>query len=222
MSRVLNMSLPILYSLRQCPYAMRARIGILLAKQSVMLRDIVMTNIPAEMFEASPKGEVPVLVLNDGSVIDESLDIMVWALKQSDPDNLLYSDQATSFNKILDLIHRNDNEFVDALKKYKAASRYHDNSELNCREQSELFIQHLEQCLIENKYIFGNTPSLVDYAILPFIRQFSRVDRKWYLQAPYPKLRAWLEGHYNNPLFSKAMKKYPQWLDTKEDIIFGE
>ena len=215
------MSLPILYSLRQCPYAMRARLGILLAEQPVLLRDIVMTNIPAEMFAASPKGEVPTLVISDTSVIDESLDIMIWALKQSDPSNLLYSHQENAFEEMLTLISRNDNEFVTALKKYKAASRYHDDAEDKCRQQCEIFIKHLEKLLSKQEFIFGNTPSLVDYAILPFIRQFSRVDRKWYLQSPYTKLRAWLEKHYQNPLFSKVMKKYPQWLNEKEEIIFG-
>lgn len=214
------MSLPILYSLRQCPYAMRARIGLLQAKQPVILRDIVMKNIPKEMLDASPKGEVPVLVFEDSSVIDESLDIMIWALNQSDPSNLLYNQLPNTYQSILDLINRNDNEFVDALKKYKAASRYHDSEEINCRQQCEPFIVYLEQRLAKHDYIFGDTASLADYAVLPFIRQFSRVDRKWYLQAPYPNLRRWLERHYQNPMFSKAMKKYPQWLDKKESILF--
>ena len=214
------MSLPILYSLRQCPYAMRARIGLLQAKQPVILRDIVMKNIPKEMLDASPKGEVPVLVFEDSSVIDESLDIMIWALSQSDPSNLLYNRLPNTYQSILDLINRNDNEFVDALKKYKAASRYHDSEEINCRQQCEPFIVYLEQRLAKHDYIFGDTASLADYAVLPFIRQFSRVDRKWYLQAPYPNLRRWLERHYQNPMFSKAMKKYPQWLDKKESILF--
>lgn len=216
------MSLPILYSLRQCPYAMRARIGLLLAKQSVMLRDIVMINIPKEMFTASPKGEVPVLVLDDGSVIDESLDIMIWALNKNDPNNILFNHIPNSHQEMLGLISRSDHEFVAALKKYKAASRYHDSEEILCREQCEVFIAYLEELLTQHKYFMSNTESLADYAILPFIRQFSRVDRKWYLQAPYPKLRQWLEAHYQNSLFSKVMKKYPQWLETKESIIFGE
>ena len=214
------MSLPILYSLRQCPYAMRARIGLLQAKQPVILRDIVMKNIPKEMLDASPKGEVPVLVFEDSSVIDESLDIMIWALNQSDPSNLLFNQQPNTYQGMLDLINRNDNEFVDALKKYKAASRYHDSEEVNCRQQCVPFIGYLEQCLTKHDYIFGDTANLADYAILPFIRQFSRVDRKWYLQYPYPNLQRWLERHYQNPIFSKAMKKYPQWLDNKESILF--
>lgn len=213
------MSLPILYSLRQCPYAMRARLGLLLAQQPVMLRDIVMTNIPEEMFEASPKGEVPVLVLGDGTVIDESIDIMRWALNINDPQDLLYKHHSNLIEEIKNFIKHNDNKFVEALKKYKAASRYHDNAEVERREECEIFIQDVEGRLSKQKYIFGDEPSLADYAILPFIRQFSRVDRKWFLQSPYQKLRNWLERHYQNPLFSKAMKKYPQWLDAKEDIF---
>ena len=216
------MSLPILYSLRQCPYAMRARIGLLLAQQSVMLRDIVMTNIPKEMLTTSPKGEVPVLVLDDGTVIDESIDIMRWALNKNDPQDLLYIRHSNLIEEIQNFIQHNDNEFVEALKKYKAASRYHDAAEVERRQQCENFITDIEGRLSIQDYIFGDKPSLADYAILPFIRQFSRVDRKWYLQSPYPKLRSWLEGHYQNPLFSKAMKKYPQWLNAKEEIIFGE
>ncbi len=215
------MSLPILYSLRQCPYAMRARMGLLLADQKVMLRDIVMANIPNEMFAVSAKGTVPVLLFDDGSVIDESIDIMIWALKKNDPNNLLSVPEENTFSDMIDLIRRNDSEFVEALNKYKAASRYHDVDEVYCRQHCELFISELEQRLMKYDFLMGATPSLADYAILPFIRQFSRVDRKWYLQAPYPNLKRWLEKHYQNPMFSKAMKKYPQWLDNKEPIVFG-
>ena len=215
------MSLPILYSLRQCPYAMRARLGLLLAQQRVMLRDIVMTNIPKEMIEASPKGEVPVLVLNDGTVIDESIDIMRWALKINDPQDLLYKNHPNLVEEIQCFIEQNDNEFVEALKKYKAASRYHDDTEVERRKECEVFIKDIESRLSKQEFIFGNVPSLADYAILPFIRQFSRVDRKWYLQSPYTKLRSWLEQHYQNPLFSKAMKKYPQWLEKREKVVFA-
>jgi len=215
------MSLPVLYSLRQCPYAMRARIGLLLAKQSVWLRDIVMTNIPAEMLAVSAKGTVPVLVFNDSSVIDESIDIMLWALNKNDPDNLLYSHRANTYSTIIELIKQNDTEFVRVLNKYKAAARYHDVNEASCRQHCESFIGYLEDNLTQHKFLIGNNPSLADYAILPFIRQFSRVDRKWFVQAPYPNLRCWLEWHYQNSAFTKAMTKYPQWLDTNASILFG-
>ena len=216
------MSLPILYSLRCCPYAMRARLAILLAKQSVLLRDIVMKNMPVEMLAASAKATVPLLILDDGSIIDESLQIMIWALNINDPNNLLCTEQENALTKMLTIISRNDNEFVYYLEKYKVTARHHDIAETFYRQQCELFIEQLEQTLSAHDYIMSNTPCLVDYAILPFVRQFSRVDRKWYLQAPYPHLRSWLERHFQNPLFSKTMKKYPKWLTGNAEMVFGD
>ncbi|ABM03526.1 Glutathione S-transferase, C-terminal domain protein [Psychromonas ingrahamii 37] len=214
------MQYPILYSLHRCPYAMRARTAIILAQQTVLLRDIVMTNKPVEMLSASVKATVPVLIFDDQSVIDESLDIMTWALGKNDPDNLLYSDQPEALSEMLYLISRNDNEFVNNLKKYKVTARYHDIDEKFYRQKCELFIAELEQRLTEHAYIMGEKPSLADIAILPFIRQFSRTNRQWYLQAPYPNLRRWLKTHIQSSLFSKIMTKYPQWLDHPEDMLF--
>ncbi len=212
---------PILYSLQHCPYAMRARMGILLAKQPVMLRAIVLKNKPPEMLEASPKGTVPVLVLDKNLVIDESLDIMLWALRQSDPDNLLYNDQPERFSTMLTLIKKYDNEFKDYLEKYKCAKRYHEKSKIDYRQQCESFIVDLEARLTAHDFLMGAKPSLVDYAILPFIRQFARVDRKWYVQAPYPELQRWLKAQLQSRLFSKAMTKFPLWLDNHEEFLFG-
>jgi len=199
---------------------MRARLGLLLAKQPAMLRDVVTANLPTEMLAVSPKGTVPVLLLDDSSVIDESLDIMIWALNQNDPNNLLFNEQPNAFPAMLTLINRNDNEFVVSLEKYKVAARYHDIAEIYYRQQCELFIYHLEQRLTKQDFFMGNSPSLADYALLPFIRQFSRVDRRWYLKAPYPNLQRWLTTHYQNPLYSKAMTKYPRWLDNHEAFLF--
>ena len=216
------MTTPILYSLRQCPYAMRSRLGILHAQQTVVLRDIDMKNKPEEMLSVSPKGTVPVLLLGDSTVIDESLDVMVWALNQSDPSNLLYSHDETKLTQMLVFIHQSDTEFVDALQKYRAASRYHDTNEVECRERCCEWLMTIELALSQHTYIMGETPSLVDYAILPFIRQFSRVDKKWYAQAPLPYLRAWLVNHYNDPTFSKAMFTHPKWHKGADEIIFGD
>ncbi|MDD9173902.1 glutathione S-transferase [Aliivibrio finisterrensis] len=216
------MTMPILYSLRQCPYAMRSRLGILHAQQTVVLRDIDMKNKPEEMLSISPKGTVPVLQLSDGKVIDESLDVMVWALTQSDPNNLFYSHDKQKLPQMLELIHRSDHEFVDALQKYRAASRYHDSNKEECRERCCEWLMEIEHVLTQHAYIMGEKVSLVDYAILPFIRQFSRVDKKWYAQAPLPYLRAWLVNHYNDPTFSKAMFTYPKWHKDADDIIFGD
>lgn len=216
------MSLPILYSLRRCPYCIRARLALLLAQQPVMLRDVVTANLPDEMLSVSPKGTVPVLVCNDSAVIDESLDIMIWALEQSDPSNLLLSDRPNDRQTMMALINRNDTEFIVSLDRYKIAARYHHSNEVDYRDQCERFLSYLEQRLTEQEYLMGENPSLADYSILPFIRQFSRVDRRWFLNAPYPKLQRWLTVHYQNPLYSKAMTKYPLWLSSHEEFLFGK
>lgn len=210
-------ALPILYSLRQCPYAMRARMGLLLAKQTVILREVMMKNKPVEMIAASSKATVPVLVINQSLVIDQSLDIMLWALNQNDPNKLLHGDQVA----MLELINRTDNEFVDALKKYKAASRYHDAEKDTYRADCETYINLLEQRLTQHAYMMGDSPSLVDYAILPFIRQFSRVERQSYRQAPYPLLQRWLTAQYQQPLFAQAMVKYEPWRKADAPVLFG-
>jgi len=216
------MTYPTLYSLQHCPYAMRARIGLLAAQQTIALRAISLKNKPTEMLAASPKGEVPVLVLEDKSVIDESIDIMIWALHQSDPDDLLCSNDPSAFEEMRELITRNDNDFIPALEKYKYAKRYHEPSENNDRQQCEAFIAQLEQRLNEHRFIMGKKLSLADYALLPFIRQFSRVDRKWFVQTPpYPNLRNWLSYHLQSTIYSKAMFKYPLWLDEHQEFIFS-
>jgi glutathione S-transferase len=219
------MALPTLYSLQNCPYAMRARLAILLARQTVMLRAIVMRNKPAEMLALSPKGTVPVLVLEaqgEKYVIDESLDIMLWALKQSDPENLLYSQDADALAEMLQIINENDEQFMPLLEQYKRARRYQSNDEEHCRQLCEPFIQSLEYRLSQHEFLMGATPSLLDYALLPFIRQFSRVNRFVYLQGPYIHLQLWLNSHLQSRLFSKAMFKYPLWLDNHEEFLFGQ
>jgi len=200
---------------------MRARMGLLLAKQTVKLRPIVLKDKPVDMITASPKGTVPVLVLDQNNVIDESLDIMIWALHQSDPNNLLYSHNPDIFPSMMNLINEHDNQFTNLLSQYKQAKRYHKDSESKDRQHCELFIISLEQRLNKHQFIMGDQTSLIDFAILPFIRQFAKVDRKWYLQAPYPKLQQWLNHHLQSRLFSKAMTKHPLWLETNKDILFG-
>jgi glutathione S-transferase len=218
------MTLPILYSLQNCPYAMRARFAILLARQTVILRAIVMQDKPAEMLVLSPKGTVPVLVYESDSkkyVIDESLDIMLWALNQSDPENLLYTQRADALGEMLQTIKENDEQFKPNLEQYKRARRFHSNDEENCRLKCEPFIQRLEYRLTQHEFLMGSKPSLLDYALLPFIRQFSRVNRQLYLQGPYTHLRRWLNHHLQSRLYSKAMLKYPLWSDNHEECIFS-
>lgn len=214
--------LPILYSLQHCPYAMRARLGIIMAQQSVLLRAIVMKNKPSEMLTASPKGTVPVLILPAGEhkVVDESLDIMLWALQQNDPEDLLHKDYADELPAMIELIHRNDKEFKPQLEIYKKAKRFHLSNEIEERKRCEVFIAELEQRLTLNNGAFiGHKAGLIDYALLPFVRQFSRVNRPWFKQAPYPNLQAWLENHLQSRVYAKAMIKYSLWLDSNEEHL---
>ncbi|MEP2650916.1 MAG: glutathione S-transferase [Paraglaciecola sp.] len=228
------MALPVLYSLRNCPYAMRARIAIYKSKQPVELRDLVLKNKPVEMLLASPKGTVPTLVLGaDGQtqkVIDESLDVMLWALGESDPDNLLRSEvtggdlpleKSAKLTEILDLIHDFDCQFKSRLEAYKCAKRYHETNLHECRQRCEEFVNALEKRLSNHHYVIDDKESLADIAILPFIRQFAKVERQWYLQSPYPNLKRWLNQYLQSPMFNKVMTKYPLWVKGAPITKFG-
>ncbi|MPY21272.1 glutathione S-transferase [Shewanella psychropiezotolerans] len=244
-----QLPLPTLYSLQHCPYAMRARLGLLLAKQKVMLKAVVTKNKSQEMLAFSPKGTVPVLVLEDviedrgtsvsgievkvkveaesankrkpPRIIDESVDIMLWALNINDPDDLLLSQTPEALPIMLEFISYNDKVFKPLLEQYKDAKRYHKDTEADLRTECESFIQALELRLSQHQYLMGDNLSLLDFALLPFVRQFARVDRHWYLQSPYPLLRQWLKDHLNRPLFSRMMKKFPLYSETGEAYPFG-
>jgi len=208
---------------------MRARMGLLMARQQVMLRAITMKKKPEEMLKISPKGTVPVLLLPDKTVIDESLDIMVWALQQNDPEDLLHKDNPEDLAEMLELVRRNDKEFKPQLEIYKKSKRFRTGTETEEREKCEVFIAELEQRLSSsgaytqgNGNFIGDKPGLIDYALIPFVRQFSRVNKAWFKQAPYPLLRSWIEQHMQTRLYAKAMEKYPLWLDEYKECIFGE
>ena len=194
---------PVLYTFRRCPYAMRARMAISYAGIDVDQREIALKNKPQAMLAVSSKGTVPVLILADETVIDESLDIMLWALQQNDPDGWL--------DCILPsvLIKENDGTFKQWLDQYKYADRYPQQPAVFYREQGELFLQQLEMALTQHHHLAGNHPSLIDYAIFPFIRQFALVDNDWFDQAHYPRLRQWLDTYLDSNLFSTIMIKYP-------------
>lgn len=221
------MSLPYLYSLQHCPYAMRARLGILLSNEQVWVRAIKLNNKPQAFLAVSKKGTVPILILDDRQgpdhavVVDESLDIMLWALNNSDPQNLLYSDNPNALPEMLANIERFERDFVEVLEKYKYAGRFRDFSQLFYRRQCEIFIQELEQRLDQHDYFMGPTPSLMDYALLPFIRQFAKVERQWYMQSQYVNVRDWLNRHLQQPLFTKAMAKFPLWVENEEAFLLG-
>ena len=155
-------------------------------------------------------------------VIDESLDIMLWALNLSDPDNLLYADDAKALPEMLAIINENDQQFKPTLERYKRAKRFHEEDEEACRLQCEPFVQVLEQRLAQHRFLMGATPSLLDFALLPFVRQYSKVNRQHFLQSPYTHLQNWLKHHLQSQLFSRAMLKYPLWLETVEENRLGK
>lgn len=202
------MKKPILYSFRRCPYAMRARLGLKYANISVELREIILKAKPVEMLLVSPKGTVPVLLLADGKVVDESLDILCWAVKQHDPQQWLGKDNACS---ALKLIEENDTQFKHWLDKYKYADRHPEQPAEFYRQQCELFIQTLETRLSSHAYLLGENISLADIAILPFIRQFSMVNQTWFDQSGYTKLQHWLQRWLHSALFISVMEKYAPW-----------
>ena len=219
--------LPILYSLRRCPYAMRARLGILLANQQVLIREIVTKDKPEELLKCSPKGTVPVLVLPDGKIIEQSLQVMVWALELNDPQNLLRKSDDEVYHDVFELIEENDNTFIGHLEQYRAAVRYHNEDLVDRRALCEEFLTKLEARLKQGSgypkksYLFGDTPSVADYAIVPFISQFARVEKKWFNQSHYIGIQTWLRSILDSALYSKTMKAYPLWNESKQNMVFG-
>ncbi|MCE9678887.1 glutathione S-transferase [Shewanella sp. AS1] len=216
------MAYPLLYSFRRCPYAMRARLGILYARQTVRLREIVLKHKPEAMLQASPKGTVPVMILASGEVIDESLPILKWALSLNDSADLLLTNSAEQRSLAKQLIWQNDNEFKPCLDRYKYFDRYPEHSQSDYRRQGEVFIAKLEALLTHNPQLVSCHISIADIAIFPFIRQFALVDLTWWQQAPYPNVRTWLDAHLSSEPFTQAMQKYPTWLSSGEEFIFGQ
>lgn len=203
------MSLPILYSYRRCPYAMRARMALKYAGIDVDIREISFRDKPKHLIAISPKATVPVLMLADGQVIDESLDIIYWALNQRDEDGWL--DIELEAAKCL--ITENDSRFKKALDAYKYADRHPEKTQAEHRAEGEVFLYELENLLTLNLGLFGKLPTLADIAIFPFVRQFKGVDSDWFVIAPYPKINAWLTSLVESDLFISIMKKHPTYIE---------
>lgn len=199
--------LPILYSFRRCPYAIRARMAIAYASINLEVREVSLANKPPEMTHISPKGTVPVLQL-DNRIIDESIEVMAWALEQSDPDNWLALDLEQQQKS---LIEENDNSFKAWLDKYKYWDRFPEQSQQAYRGQAENFISKLDKNLNEQRYLLGNKICVADMAIFPFIRQFAFVDKDWFDQTNYLGLQRWLGEILDSALFTQVMKKHSVW-----------
>lgn len=201
--------LPILYSFRRCPYAIRARLAIKASGVRVELREIVLRDKPAEMLAISPKGTVPVLRLPSGQVIEQSLEIMRWALHQADPQGWLQQGDAAQAQGLIDL---NDGAFKPLLDAYKYPERHPSKPAHAWRDEAvALLLAPMEARLSAHPQLMGHQVHLADMALLPFIRQFAQVDAAWFEQAPCPAVRAWLEMHLASPLFESVMHKWPIW-----------
>jgi len=214
------MTQAVLYSFRRCPYAMRARLALAISNISVELREVVLRDKPPSLVCLSAKSTVPVLLTKEKQLLDESYDIMVWALTQITSTNALAKLDRDQQTLSAQLIEYNDGEFKYFLDRYKYADRYPEHSQLYYRQQAEQFLVRLEQQLCHQPYLFSSILSITDLAILPFIRQFAFVDKTWFDHADYPQLHSWLTTFLDSDLFHSIMKKYPQWHEGDEAQYF--
>ena len=197
---------------------MRARLAIYFSGIQVELREVDLKNKPAELVHASPKATTPTLVLANGEVVDESLDIMQWALEQNDSTQLL------AYNPTLDaLIEQNDGRFKYALDRYKYITRYPGEEDVNWRAEGEVFLEKLESILADKPYLNGAKATLPDLAIFPFVRQFRMPNKEWFDTTPrYPHMRRWLNKWLEGASFKAIMKKHAVWAPQNTPYFWPE
>lgn len=197
---------PLLYTFRRCPYAIRARLAIKISGVEIDKCEVDLRDKPKALLDCSPKGTVPVLQFVDGSVIEESLDIMQWALAINDPEVWIDGNNGPSA-ETLALIQQNDGPFKTALDRYKYAVRFPEHPAATYREQAEDFLSELNGRISKQGNLMRNRPSLADMAIFPFIRQFANVDNDWFYQSKYKHLNKWLDKYLASTLFNAIMQK---------------
>ncbi len=219
-------NIPILYSFRRCPFAMRARAALYFSNIKVILREVVLRNKPEEMLQVSKKATVPVLVLED-SVIDESLEIIIWALKISDKLNLLHP-YYNEKEKVLKLIYLIDSQFKHHLDRYKYSARYESSKNFQGkfvhRNKAANYLVEIESILKKNKslYLYNNKLSIVDLCLFPLIRQFRIADEKWFDSNPsFYFIHKWLANILELDFFNIIMKKYKPWNITSSPEFFA-
>ena len=209
----MHKSRPLLYSFRRCPYAMRARMALYSAGVQVDIIEVALKEKPTEMLTLSAKGTVPVLQLEDGQVLDESLAIMDWALSQNDPDKWLpesaaqQPDANNAKKRCLELITENDSTFKYALDRYKYPQRYPKQDCLSARDDGLIFLARLNANLSKHAYLLGTSLAYADIAIFPFVRQFANTDVDWFRSTPLVNLQSWLDKNINSNLFKTIMEK---------------
>lgn len=212
--------LPILYNFRRCPYAMRARMMMHYSNIESIVREVDLRNKPSHMIEISPKATVPLLLLKNGEIIDESIDIMRYALSISDPEGFLENEQKSAISAN-DLIKSNDKEFCSLLRKYKYFEKHPESSQQEYRNQIEnKFLRIYEQYLENSSFLCGKK-TIADYALIPFIRQFSLVDEEWFLSSGYSNIIKWLNNFINSNKFEEIiMRKANPWVSGDKEILF--
>ena len=211
-------ALPVLYSFRRCPYAMRARLALVCAGLGCELREVQLRSKPQALLDASPKGTVPVLVLPGGQVLEQSLDIMLHALRASDPDGWLAPAGGT-LQDMLVLIARNDGFFKQALDRCKYPERHGAAAVRQAQSDAQTWLAHLNDRLAASGYLFGSNPSLADMALLPFVRQYARIDEHAWSAQPWPHLQAWLQRWLDSALFAAIMVRPPAWVPGSTGIV---
>lgn len=209
-------ALPVLYSFRRCPYAMRARLALAVSGQRCELREVVLRDKPPELLAASPKATVPVLVLPGGEVIEQSLDIMRWALHRHDPDGWLDGDADVTQA----LVAQCDGPFKKALDAYKYPERHADRPAGAAQSDAAAMLDGLEAQLRAHAFLCADRPRLADAAWMPFVRQFAQVDAAWFAARPWPRLQAWLDGWLQGPLWPRVMHKYARWQAPERGVDF--
>ncbi len=208
--------LPILYSFRRCPYAMRARLALKLGGKVVELREVELKNRPDALRAISPKATVPVLQLTDGTVLEQSLDLMKWALG-CDSDDVHVCGVRTG--EMDALVERCDTEFKHHLDRYKYSTRYDDVDPSIHQAAASEFLNDLELRLKMGSYLFGDQQSFADLAIAPFVRQFANADRNWFDAQPWPRLIDWLNTFTSSELFLSIMDKHQPWQPEHQNVL---
>jgi glutathione S-transferase len=210
---------PVLYSFRRCPYAMRARLALVASGQVCELREVALARKPAALLQASTKGTVPVLVQTDGQVIDQSLDIMLWALRRNDPLHWLPTSGVLREQMLL-LVAQCDGEFKFHLDRYKYPNRFELADAQVHRTQGACFLSDLNTRLTGDGYLLGEHERLADAAIAPFVRQFAHTDPAWFASQPWPALQSWLARFEHSPAYQQVMTTYAPWEPGQPVVLF--
>jgi glutathione S-transferase len=213
------MTLPVLYSFRRCPYAMRARLALQASGQSCALREVVLAQKPRALLDVSSKATVPVLVLPDGFVLEQSLDIMRWALQRHDPWAWL-PDPGKAVQQCEQDIANNDGPFKYHLDRYKYPHRFGLTDGRADRDAAAVWLRQWDQRLQSQPALAGSQWGLADAALAPFVRQLAHTDAPWFADQPWPALRHWLAAFESSDLFAAVMDKRAAWHPNDTEIVF--